>query len=158
MMKKVMALTLACLALVCLTACGASTQIDTPAAEPVLQDIKTAIADELGVVPKDMNLTLIAAQRGFPEEGVAESACFTAPGEVFDDEIYMLKATDTANADIIAEKLQARLDELKKQTQNYSPESAAVLEGCEVLRNGNYVALFFSSGREPMEYIYNRYF
>lgn len=152
-MKQLTALLLCLLMLVSFTACG-----EAPAKEPDLQAIQTEITSTLGIEAKTMNVKLVAGQRGFSEELVAESASFTTPGAVFDDEIYLFKATDADAAATIAEKLNGRLAELKKQTQNYSPDDAAIVEQCSVLMNGSYVAMFFSANREQMETIYNSYF
>lgn len=152
-MKQLTAL-LVCLAMLfTLAACGGE-----PAKEPDLQAIQAEITSTLGIEAKTMNVKLIAGQRGFTEDMVAESASFTTPGAVFDDEIYLFKATDADAAATIAEKLNGRLNELKKQTQNYSPSDAAIVEQCTVLTNGNYVAMFFSANREQMETIYKSYF
>ncbi len=151
-MKRFTALLLCLLMLMTFAACGET------AKEPDLGAIKTEIVDTLGIEAKDMNTKLIAGQRGFSEEMVAESASFTTPGAVFDDEVYMFKATDADAASTIADKLNGRLNELKKQTQSYSPEDAAIVEQCSVLTNGNYVAMFFSANREQMETIYKSYF
>ena len=152
-MKQLTALLLCLTILFSFAACGGE-----PAKEPDLQTIQTEITSTLGIEAKTMNVKLIAGQRGFSEEMVAESARFTTPGAVFDDEIYMFKATDADAAATIAEKLNGRLNELKKQTQNYSPSDAAIVEQCTVLTNGNYVAMFFSANREQMETIYKSYF
>ena len=152
-MKKWISLLLVCLMLMSFSACGGEA-----AKEPDLQAVQDEIASTLSITPKTMNLKLIAGQRGFDEALVEQSASFTTPGAVFDDEIYLFKAVDADAAATIASKLEARLAELKKQTQNYSPDDAAVVNACSVLQNGKYVALFFSANRETMESIYNSHF
>ncbi len=158
MLKRLAFLALACLMLISLAACGGNEEATAPAPEVDLAAVKADIVSTLGITASDMNQVIMVNMYGLPENGIAASACFTAPGEVFNEEIFMFKATDAANADIIADKLTARLDTLKKQSESYSPETAAILEKAAVLRNDLYVAFFFSSDREQMESIYNAYF
>jgi len=157
MFKRIASLFLVCLMLFSFAACGGEEEVK-PAPAVDLSAVKADIVSTLGITASDMNQVIMVNMYGLPENGIAESACFTAPGEVFNEEIFMFKATDAANADIIEQKLTARLDTLKKQSESYSPETAAILEKAAVLRNDLYVAFFFSGDREQMESIYNSHF
>lgn len=162
MMKKVLALLLCGLMLFMFAACGDKAEQTSKDEETVkdvsVQAVQDKIKADLGIEPKAMTATALTKRYGLPEGGVAESASFYAPGEVFDEEIFLIKATDANFADQIEAKLQEHLESLRSQADNYSPETKAILDKCEVLRTGNYVAMFFSGKRAEMEKIYNSFF
>ncbi len=164
-MKKLLSLLLVAMMMFTCCACSNDTApadqnapADEAPAKVSLPAVKEDIVSTLGIEATDMNETIMINMYGFPADGIVEQACFTAPGEVFNEEIFMLKATDADNADAIEQNLTTRLDSLKKQSADYSPETAAILEKATVLRNDNYVAFFFSAQREEMEEIYKSYF
>lgn len=162
MMKKAIALLVAALMLFALTACGDKAEETAKNEESVknvsVQAVQDKIKADLGVELKAMTATALTKKYGLPKESIAESASFFAPGEVFDEEVFLIKATDGTAADQVEAKLQERLDSLRSQANNYSPETKAILDKCEVLRKGDYVALFFSAKRAEMEKIYNSFF
>ena len=162
-MKKLFALLLCALLLVSLSACGkpaeeATTQNEETVKDVSVQAVQDKIKADLGIEPKAMTATALTKRYGLPEGSVAESASFYAPGEVFDEEIFLIKAADANAADQIEAKLQEHLESLRSQANDYSPETKAILDKCEVLRRGNYVAMFFSAKRADMEAIYNSFF
>ena len=50
----------------------------------------------------------------------------------------------------MAAKLEARLDAIAEQAASYDPDSQALAEKCEVVTDGVYVGLFFSSHYDEM--------
>ncbi|MBR5133973.1 MAG: DUF4358 domain-containing protein [Clostridia bacterium] len=157
-MKKILACLLCGLMLFAFSACG---ETETPKQnEEVVKDVSVqAIQDK---IVADLGLGSVNAMKtkaltnglGITEESIKATASFYADGEVFDEEIYLIEATDAAAADDVEAKLNTRLESLRSQAANYSAESKAILDECDVLRKGNYVALFFSTKRAEMEKIF----
>lgn len=160
MMKKVLSLLLCGLMLFAFTACGEekTAKEEETVKDVNVQDIQDKIAKDLGIEPKAMTDTALTKRYGLPEGSVAQSASFFAPGEVFDEEIFLIKATDGDAADKIEAKLQEHLESLRSQAADYSPDTKAILDKCEVIRKGDYVALFFSAKRAEMEGIFEKAF
>jgi hypothetical protein len=97
-------------------------------------------------------------QYGITEDTIASQSSIIVLTGVFPAEIIMVEATDEAAAKDIEAKLQARLDNLKQQSQSYDADSYAIASACEVETEGNYVALFFSEHNEAMVEMFNENF
>ena len=128
-MKKITSILLVVCLLGALCACGA-------AAEPE----PSAVTDEI------------------IEDIAAASSFTTLDGGIFPDEVVIVKAVDPAAAGRVEACLNARLDSVMGQAQNYDPESFAIAQQCRVQKNGNYVALFISPQHEAMEQIFDKAF
>ena len=148
-MKKIICLLLALMLV--LSGCGA---------EPVTKDI-TAIKDNILSQLQITDAMDLPAERlldlyGIETAQIKTSACFITMGGAFPDEIVMVEATDAAAAKAVAEKLNARLADVKNQAQNYDAESYALLEKCKVTTTGTYVTLFISAKSEAMQSIFDK--
>ena len=159
-MKRFVACILALLMLLSLAACGGKTGDNTEnSTEEITVDIsalKTKIVEELKVEgAMDLPVSRLSALYGIEEADVKNSACFITMGGTFPDEIIMVEAVDGAAASRVEEKLQARLDEVKKQSQNYDAENYALAQACKVMKAGNTVALFISAQHEEMENMFS---
>lgn len=148
-MKKIICLLLALMLV--LSGCGA---------EPVTKDI-TAIKDTILSQLQITDAMDLPAERlldlyGIETAQIKTSACFITMGGAFPDEIVMVEATDAAAAKAVAEKLNARLADVKNQAQNYDAESYALLEKCKVTTTGTYVTLFISAKSEAMQSIFDK--
>jgi len=148
-MKRLLAALLALVLVLSLAACGG---------KPVTVDItqvKETILKDLAVVdPLDLPVERLQDLYGITQDKVKVSACFITMGGAFPDEIIMLEAVDTAAAGEIAQKLEARLADVKNQAQNYDAESFALLEKCKVRTTGVYVTLFISALSGEMQTIF----
>ena len=148
-MKKIICLLLSLMLV--LSGCGA---------EPVTKDI-TAIKDTILSQLQITDAMDLPAERlldlyGIETAQIKTSACFITMGGAFPDEIVMVEATDAAAAKAVAEKLNARLADVKNQAQNYDAESYALLEKCKVTTTGLYVTLFISAKSEAMQSIFDK--
>lgn len=147
-MKKIICLLLALMLV--LAGCGQA---------PVTKDI-SAIKDTIVSQLEIENALDLPAQRlldlyGIEATQIKTSACFITMGGAFPDEIVMVEATDAAAAKAVAQKLEARLADVKNQAQNYDAESYALLEKCKVTTLGTYVTLFISAKSEAMQSIFD---
>ncbi len=127
--------------------------------EAVTKDI-TAIKDTIISQLEITEALDLPAERlldlyGIEATQIKTSACFITMGGAFPDEIVMVEATDSAAAKAVAQKLEARLADVKNQAQNYDAESYALLEKCKVTTNGLYVTLFISAKSEAMQSIFD---
>lgn len=152
-MKKIaLILAIVCL-LGALSACGAAKESD-PAA------VVDEIISSLSIAnPLDVPSERLLALYGIAAEDIAASASFTTlDGGIFPDEVVIVKAVDSAAADRVEQCLNARLESVMAQAQNYDAESLAVAQQCKVLTQGQYVALFLSPQHEAMETIFEQSF
>ena len=148
-MKKIICLLLSLMLV--LSGCGA---------EPVTKDIiaiKDTILSQLQITDAmDLPAERLLDLYGIETAQIKTSACFITMGGAFPDEIVMVEATDAAAAKAVAEKLNARLADVKNQAQNYDAESYALLEKCKVTTTGLYVTLFISAKSESMQSIFDK--
>jgi len=77
-------------------------------------------------------------------------ATFTVPDAAFPGQIVLVEAVDEAAAELIVEKLNAKLADIKTQAESYDPVSAKLAAECEVLSSNNKVALFFTDKYDEM--------
>lgn len=147
-MKKIICLLLALMLV--LTGCGAA---------PVTKDIaavKDTICNQLTITDAmDLPTERLLDLYGIEAASVKNSACFITMGGAFPDEIVMVEAVDAAAAKTVAQKLEARLADVKNQAENYDAESYALLEKCKVSTTGLYVTLFISANSEAMQSIFD---
>lgn len=181
-MKKLLAVLMILTMVLSLVACGSSEEPETTAEE---QNVVTEAAEENAetkakpqsngpvdvVKVKDdmlakfeiadaieLNEDLLLNQYGITAEQVLAQGSFIVSTGLFPAEIVMVEAVDEAAAEQVAEKLNTRLDSLKAQSKSYDPESYEIAQACQVLTEGNYVAMFFSEDGAEMEELYNSYF
>lgn len=148
-MKKLVPLLLALALLLALCACGTT-------AEPEPTAVTDEIIAELSIEsPLSIPLERLLALYGIEAADVDAFSCFTTlDGGIFPDEVVIVRATDNAAAGRVEDCLNARLESVLSQAQNYDPESLAVAQQCRVQKTGRYVALFLSPQHEAMEQIY----
>ncbi len=139
-------------------------ELDKPdETEPVTADLAAVREEMLALTPEGEALPLETARLGklygIEEAWVKQSASFTVPsGEsAFPDLVIMTEAVDEDAASKIADKLQAKLDEITEQARDYEPESLAVAEKCKVSQNGLFVTLIYSADRDAFLKVYTQY-
>lgn len=71
------------------------------------------------------------------------------------DEFVIIEANNSASADRILTKLQARRTQRMNEAKNYNPEGYATVQKSPVSKIGNYVYLFFSEDADTMTNILN---
>lgn len=146
-----------------MTACGDASSADKDSsgkADMSLQDIFTEIKAEVKF-PEMTELTSadkLDRKYGVTEDMVDEYAGGIDASSMTMNEIVLVKAKDADSAAEIATKLQNRLDSLLKQSRNYLPEQAAVIEKCKVEKNDLYVSLIISPDAEKITEIYQKHF
>ena len=152
-MKKITSILLVVCLLGALCACGA-------AAEPEPSAVTDEIIASLSIAsPLNVPAERLLALYGIAAEDIAAASSFTTlDGGIFPDEVVIVKAVDSAAAGRVEACLNARLDSVMGQAQNYDPESFAIAQQCRVQKNGNYVALFISPQHEAMEQIFDKAF
>ena len=67
----------------------------------------------------------------------------------------MIQAKDTDAAKRIADLLNNRLTEVKKQSESYDPDNYALAQKCSVQTKGVYVTLFLSPKYAQMTALFN---
>ena len=159
-MTKWIAVMLAMICLLSLCACGeteatkegekeAEINIDLGALkDQMISDLE--ITDSVEVAT-DMLLDLY----GIEADDVASSACFMTMDGVFPDEVIMIEAKDADAAKRVAEKLDARLESVKKQSESYDADNYALAQKCSVETKGVYVTLFLSPKYAEMTELFN---
>lgn len=129
-------------------------------ADTSLQNIFEEIKSEVGL--KDLSeftsVDRLDRKYGITEEMVDEYAGGIDASSVTMCEIVLVKAADDDSAAEIEKKLQNRLESLLKQSKNYLPEQAAVIEKCKVEKNGLYVSMIISADAEKITEIYKKHF
>ncbi len=125
---------------------------EPPAAGVDLAALRTQILTDCGLTDYvEVEADRLTELYGIDAAQVAGASGFTAmTGAAFPDEIMMVQATDEAAAADVAAKLEARLDAIAEQAASYDPDSQALAEKCEVVTDGVYVGLFFSSHYDEM--------
>ena len=163
-MKRIIAVVCIVLALgLMMSACGDSSsskggagiQVDVP-----LQDIFNEVKAEVKF-PEMIEYTSadqLDRRYGITEDMIDDYAGGIEAASVTTNEIVLVKAKDDAAADDIETKLQNRLDVLLKQSRNYLPEQAAVIEKCKVDRNDRLIALIISPDAEKITESYHKHF
>lgn len=148
-MKKIICLLLTLMLV--LSGCGQETVTKDITA------IKDTIISQLEITEAlDLPAERLLDLYGIEASQIKISACFITMGGAFPDEIVMVEAVDAAAAKTVAEKLEARLADVKNQAQNYDAESYALLEKCKVSTNGLYVTLFISAKSADMQSIFDK--
>lgn len=137
-----------------LFACGAVE--NAPEKNMDIQAVKEQIITELKVEgAMDLAPERLLALYGIEEADIADSACYVTMDGVFPDEIVIIKASGADAAKRVREKLSARLEEIKVQSQSYDPENYAIAQECSVQQSGEVIALFMSPNHKAMEDIFN---
>ncbi len=173
-MKKLICVLLSVLMLVSLCACtGDGEQTDNTSSSPEstsstnepessevqkeikLSDIKEKIISETNAEnPIDVTSERLTELYGIESADVAESACFVTSNGTFPEEVIMIKSKGDDAQKRIAELLEARIADVKVQSENYDAENYALAQKCKVITEGDYVAMFISAQHEKMESIF----
>ena len=152
-MKRFIAIIVAVLSLLALTACGSNAGETNK--EIDIDSVKSKIISDLSIEgAMDVDAGRLIDLYGIEEKDIEKSACYVTMDGVFPDEIVMIKATDADAAKRIEEKLNKRLEEVKVQFESYDAENYALAQECKVIKEGNYVALFLSAKHADMEKIF----
>lgn len=165
-MKKIISALLICVLAFSLASCGTSAENNTSAEDNTVsmtasefisvKDIMDKIESE-GLLPEDrITLTTdnLLDYYGIESVWVVESAAVqNASG--YQDEIIIINAS---NPSAVRNQLKDHIEYQKEQMKNYSPEQYALLEKCDTVENGNYIALFISDNADRMTEIFNSAF
>lgn len=117
-----------------------------------LDEVKSEVLKAAGVSGQmDIGTDRIAELYGIKAADVAQSAGFITVTGAFPEEAVMIQAKDDAAKSRIVKLLQARLDDVKNQSESYDPDSYALVQKCKVITSGDYVALFLAAGHTQME-------
>lgn len=150
-MKRIICVVVALVMLFAFCACSegkTATAVD-------IASVKTQIQSELKMDgAMDIAPSRLLDLYGIEEAWIADSQCFVTMDGVFPDEVIMVRATDKSAVSNIEEKLEARLNEVKVQSQSYDPENYAIAQECKVITQGTVVALFLSPDHVVMEKIF----
>ena len=175
-MKKLICAVLAVLMLLTLCACSDSGDNgNTPSDKP--SDNTSSSSEPSSSAPQDKTVDLAAIKDkiisdvkvedpmtvdsdkltelyGIAAEDISESACFVTSSGTFPEEAIMIKAKDDAAKGRIVELLNARIDDVKVQSESYDAENYALAQKCKVIIEGDYIAMFISASHEKMENIF----
>jgi len=105
---------------------------------------------EMMSVPDDMLMDYYGIDKNDCEELVV-SICVNS---LRADEVVLCRAKDADAAARIEQKLQARLKAKADEAEGYSPEQYAIIIECEVLADGNNVAMIVAPEAKGMVEIY----
>ena len=162
MIKKITAILMVAIMILSFASCGGAggSSEKTEAPKTIdLQAIKNEMITQFNIEsPIDLDNEKLLNQYGITAESVKASGSFIVLTGIFPAEIVMIEAVDENAAKEIKDKLQARLDDLKVQSQSYDAESYSIAQNCSIFTNGNYVAMFFSEHGAEMENLYLKYF
>ncbi len=151
-MKRFFGAVLALVMIFALCACTGDSNANT-AVDIVF--VKEQIISELKMDgTMDIDSSRLLDLYGIEEAWIADSQCFVTMDGVFPDEVIMVRATDKTAVSQIEEKLTARLNEVKVQSQSYDPENYAIAQECKVITDDTVVALFLSPDHQVMEKIF----
>lgn len=181
-MKKIMAVMLAAIMALLCCACGNAASKGDPEPEPVPQgaaETVAAAADNAGAADNaaagksltdifndikaqvsfegctDLSeIRLMDRYYGITADMAAEFAgCVNKTGGN-QEEIVLVKAVDDAAAAAVKTKLDSRYNAKLKQSRDYNPEQAAIVEQCTVTQDGLYVSMIVSENAETITQIY----
>ena len=160
-MKKTVAIVV-CLMLA-LLACGCSNNSSNASlsSDEGLKAIMQSIKDQITLSDDMMTVSdssKLLDYYGIESSTVKDFQVMMNSSGVEQDEIVMIEAIDEDSANIIAEKLNARLEDKKNQMKNYLPDQYAMLQKCSVEQKGLYVYMFLSDDAKTMQNIFNSYF
>lgn len=151
-MKRLISAVLALMMIFALCACSEGS--DSNKATDIAA-VKAQIISELKMDgTMDIASSRLLDLYGIEETWIADSQCFVTMEGIFPDEVIMVRAADKSAVSQIEEKLEARLNEVKVQSQSYDPENYAIAQECEVITDGTVVALFLSPDHQVMEKIF----
>lgn len=150
-MKKIICIIFAVIMVMSFSACGGAkvpTALD-------LASIGEKIVSECDIQnPMPMEKDAVADLYSIAAEDISESVCYAVPNGAFPDEIVIVKASNDDAKSRINDAFQSRIDDVKQQAQNYSPENFKLAQECKVISNGDYYALFISAKHADMEKIF----
>lgn len=153
-MKKYIYLAISAILVLALASCSGK----TAAADFQVQD---AMDDMLAAAPIDDPLTLSEGDMldffGIQADSMEQFAAVTCANGISAQEIVLVKAKDEDSAKTVEEKLQNRLDSRKAEAENYLPDQFAIMDQCQVKRDGVYVRLIISPEEEALAEIYQGY-
>ena len=155
-MKKYICLAVSAVLLLALAACSGGEKGKN--ADFQVQDAMDAMLEK---APIDDPLTLGESDMldffGIQSDSMEQFAAVTCSNGISAQEIVLVKATDEDSAKAVEEKLQNRLDSRKAEAKDYLPDQYAILEECEVKRDGVYVRLIISPEAQALVDIYQGY-
>ncbi len=180
-MKKIIAITLSILTVFALSSCSKKAEEEVTATENNttasiteketeatslnnktqtldLNKIKEEIKTKLNKTDAmDMQSESLTDLYGISVSDIKSQASFVVASGTFPEEVIMIEAADKSKIENITDCLNARLDDVKVQSESYDAENYAIAQKCKVITYGNYVALFVSASHEKMENIFYSY-
>ena len=154
-MKKLVSLFLILMLCVLCASCGkAKPSADIPLST-VMQEIRANVP-----LPEMLDLTAdnLSDYFGIDSGEITDFAvCINANGYE-KEEIVLLRATDTACVQSLAEKLNTSLDNAAAEMQNYLPQQYALVKASAVRIDGLVVSLCISENAEQIDAVLDKYF
>ena len=160
-MKKLFALTLALLMIVCtLAACGDSSadnnKTDSSSAASVdLSALMDQIVSQYQLDGLKRYSTTAEAKRYYTvaEEDVKQFAAVTSAANSKITEVIIFEAADSAAADRIEPKLSSHLDSQVNTAKSYSKDTLSMVESSTVIKSGNFVYLVIHDNADAINAI-----
>ena len=151
--KRILPLLLA-LALVLLTACGAS------APKEINADLNQVYA-QLGEKLELPEMLLLSEKKILDYTGLDPAACSQALVAICGeglrvDEIWLVEAADEDGAKAVQDLARARVEQICAETQDYLPDQYAVAKEARIVTVGRFVALFVSPDAAEMENLFRQ--
>ena len=121
-----------------------------------LSDVWSAIKNEVSFSDFNEFTEVKKLQRdyGITEDMVDGYAGGINGSGVNQEEVVLVKAKDDSSASKIKEQLDARFQSKLNQNENYNPEQAKMIEGCQVEQHGLYVTMIVSDNAEKITKIF----
>ena len=143
-MKK-MILMLAC-AVVLLCGCGKEEAAKDVNLSQLLDEMKAEMEKE-GNFNEMMDLTSddMSLLYGIETSEISQFAGTISKVGTNSDEILLLEVADGVNAQDVLAKLESRYQAKANEAKDYLPEEYEKIQSCEILQNGNYLALVVHS-------------
>ena len=154
-MKKTLISLILLLTAAALLLCACGSAKPQSKAVPDMQKVYDTIAAK-GVLPE---MAIVDGDRRFDLLGIDPADCRQAVtaicgDSVRADEIWLVEAVDADAAARVYEMAEVRVDQKKRQLENYLPDQFAVVEKAVLLREDNAVILFISPEAETMLSLY----
>lgn len=146
-MKKLIALLLAVLLVMGLTACGGEKETVKDVDLTALYESMEGSLPQMLVLDKDLMMNFL----GIEAEGYTQVVAAICMEGLRADEIWLVEAADEASLAAAQKLAENRLAAKAEETVDYNPEQYAVVEKAELFTKGNYLILLVSPDVESLK-------
>ena len=152
-MKKLVLIIAVVLAMaVSLCACSGGDESANKSLSEVYENIKSQVI--LSEMNEFDSVDKLNRYYGIAAEDVTEFAGGINNSGVEQEEIVLIKASNSDAAERIKKSLDTRYQAKYNENKNYNPEQAEMIEKCSVEQNGLYVTMIISENAETITQIY----